>query len=78
MRPIRTHKSKIENLTQKHPALLKRAKRGDRTAKKELRQMGLVYWEHSGRVILTRVQEDNSKRNGATPWSFAHAFRNWK
>ena len=42
----------IQNLQQKNLLLLKRAKRGDRTAKKKLRNVGLLYWEHKGRVIL--------------------------
>ncbi|MFQ5532420.1 MAG: hypothetical protein ACE5EP_01075, partial [Candidatus Methylomirabilales bacterium] len=47
--------------------ILKRAKRGDRTAKKRLRQMGLLYWEHKGRVIVKRDPENGAARNGAAP-----------
>jgi len=45
----------IQNLQQKNLLLLKRAKRGDRTAKKKLRNVGLLYWEHKGRVILKKA-----------------------
>lgn len=52
--------------------ILKRAKRGDRTAKKRLRHMGLLYWEHKGRVIVERDPENGVARNGAAPWTFSH------
>lgn len=50
--------------------ILKRAKRGDRTAKKRLRQMGLLYWEHKGRVIIKRDPENNGETNGIVPSLF--------
>lgn len=52
MSPRLAVKLSIQDLQQKNLLLLKRAKRGDRTAKKKLRNMGLLYWEHKGRVIL--------------------------
>ncbi|MFQ5962196.1 MAG: hypothetical protein ACE5MG_12450, partial [Candidatus Methylomirabilales bacterium] len=65
-------KSTIQDFKEKNLKLLKRAKRGDRTAKKKLRNMGLLYWEHHGRVIVKRACANNGERNGAIPWSFCH------
>ena len=65
-------KSSIHTLKQKNLVLLKRARRGDRTAQKKLRNLGLQYWEHQGRVIVKRVCATNGERNGAIPWSFSH------
>lgn len=47
--------SQIQN--QSKLDLLNRAKRGDPGARKKLRQMGLLYWEHQGRVIVRRLWE---------------------
>jgi hypothetical protein len=47
----------MKNLKQKNIELLKRARRGDRTARKKLRDMGLLYWEHKGRVILSSLHD---------------------
>lgn len=37
---------------QEHQKLLHRAKSGNSSAKKKLRHLGLLYWEHKGRVIV--------------------------
>ncbi len=42
------------DVQQDYRKLLQRARRGDASAKKRLREMGLLYWEHRGRVILGR------------------------
>jgi hypothetical protein len=65
-------KSSVQNLKEKNLKILKRAKRGDRTAKTKLRNIGLLYWEHSGRVIVTRACAKNGEMNGAIPWSFSY------
>ncbi len=72
MRPIRVVKSSNQNVEQQKPELLKRAKRGDRTAKKKLRELGLLYWEHKGKVIVKRASENDSETNGPITWSFTH------
>lgn len=41
---------------QEYQKLLLRAKRGDSSAKKKLRNLGLLYWEHRGRVILQNAE----------------------
>lgn len=43
-------------LKQEYQRLLLRAKRGDSSAKKKLRNLGLLYWEHRGRVILQEAE----------------------
>ncbi len=65
-------KSSIQDFKETKLKLLKRAKRGDQTAKKKLRQMGLLYWEHHGRVIVKRACAHHGEMNGAIPWSFCH------
>jgi hypothetical protein len=72
MRPRQTVKSSSQDFRQKNLVLLKRARRGDRTAQKKLRNLGLQYWEHQGRVIVKRVCATNGERHGAIPWSFSH------
>jgi hypothetical protein len=64
--------SSIQHLKEEEPKILKQAKRGDRTAKKTLRNAGLVYWEHAGRVIVERVRANGGEGNGVTPWSFSY------
>lgn len=41
---------------QEYQKLLLRAKRGDTSAKKKLRNLGLLYWEHRGTVILREAE----------------------
>jgi hypothetical protein len=72
MSPRPAMKSGIQNLKEKNLKILKRAKRGDHTAKTKLRNMGLLYWEHSGRVIVKRACAKNGGMNGAIPWSFSY------
>jgi len=72
MSPRPAMKSSVQNLKEKNLKILKRAKRGDDTAKTKLRNMGLLYWEHSGRVIVKRACAKNGAMNGAIPWSFSY------
>lgn len=72
MSPRPAMKSSVQNLKEKNLKILNSAKRGDRTAKTKLRNMGLLYWEHSGRVIVTRAYAKNGAMNGAIPWSFSY------
>ena len=53
-----------QNQDQGKLELLNRAKRGDPGARKKLRQMGLLYWEHQGRVIVRRLWPNDIGRNG--------------
>jgi hypothetical protein len=62
----------VQHLKEKSLRLLKQAKRGDRTAQNALRNAGLVYWEHAGRVIVERVCANGGERNGVVPWSFSY------
>lgn len=64
--------SGIQHLKEKDLKILKQAERGDRMAKKALRNAGLVYWEHAGRVIVERVCANGGERNGVIPWSFSY------
>ncbi len=41
--------------------LVRRAMRGDRKAKEELRNLHVTYWEHRGKVLLPQ-EEDNGQR----------------
>ncbi|MFQ5988648.1 MAG: hypothetical protein ACE5K9_01915 [Candidatus Methylomirabilales bacterium] len=38
--------------------LVRRAVKGDRKAKQELRDLHVTYWEHRGRVLLPREGND--------------------
>lgn len=60
-----------EDGNQKKLKLLKQAKRGNDAAQTKLRGMGLLYWEHAGRVIVKRVCANNHERHGAVPWSLS-------
>ncbi len=60
MRPTRAIKSSSQNVDQKL-VILNRAKRGDPRARKTLREMGLLYWEHNGRVIVRRLWERSTE-----------------
>jgi hypothetical protein len=60
MRPTKAIKSSSQNVDQKL-VILNRAKRGDPLARKKLREMGLLYWEHNGRVIVRRLWERSTE-----------------
>ena len=41
--------------------LARRAMKGDRKAKQELRNLHVTYWQHRGKVLLPQ-EEDNGQR----------------
>ncbi len=61
MRPKPFVRPRTENANKKNLELLNRAKRGDPKARKTLREMGLLYWEHQGRVIVRRLWPNNGE-----------------
>jgi hypothetical protein len=70
VKPAKT--SGIQHLKERELKLLKQAKCGSRIAKQTLRDAGLVYWEHAGRVIVERVCANGGKGNGVIPWSSSY------
>ena len=73
MKPKPALKLRIENANKKNLELLKRAKRGDPKARKTLREMGMLYWEHQGRVIVRRLWPNNGERNPSMLWSLSRS-----
>lgn len=72
MRAKKVIKPSGQDVNQHKRELLTLAKRGDHTAKENLRNMGLLYWEHAGSVIVHRVCANSRERHGAIPWSFSY------
>lgn len=71
MRRAKTIKSSGQNGNHDRLELLKQAKHGDPGARKKLRQMGLLYWEHQGRVIVRRLWANGSERHTQMPPLFS-------
>ena len=74
MRPTKAMKSTSQNVNPKL-VILYRAKRGDPRARKKLREMGLLYWEHQGRVIVRRLWATSTERISPPWWEFSRYSR---
>ncbi len=46
--------SYVQDVSDMNRLLMEKALFGDKRAKAELREMGLLYWEHRGRIVLER------------------------
>lgn len=75
MKPTKGTHSSSQDTNHHKIALLNQAKRGDPGARKKLRQMGLLYWEHQGKVIVRRLWEPNTEGTRPIWWSFSRNSR---
>lgn len=75
MKPRKAMPSSSQNANQHKVELLNQAKRGKPGARKKLRKMGLLYWEHQGKVVVRRLWEPSSEDSRPIWWSFSRNSR---